>query len=196
MARQKQAGMQGNAADHSMPMQSAQMPVQMPQMHHPGQLAIHNGTPMQGQLQAGQDQPLQQAYPGQAEAQLAATGLYTDPSVPVFPDDSDKISSSYRYFGGAWKHNPRAVIPRKLKCSGLQLYKTKFSPMATANVCDDGVDEICFIRGDFRPRSRARDLGCKVKGDFRCFSSSSAKLLMQSFLTEAMDRLTVSRTRH
>eukprot|EP00969_Alexandrium_andersonii_P278765 12320398-Alexandrium_andersonii.AAC.1 len=35
----------------------------------------------------------------------------------TFPDDDQKLSSSYRFVGGLYKHGARAVIPRRLSRS-------------------------------------------------------------------------------
>jgi hypothetical protein len=105
-----------------------------------------------------------------------------------FRDDSkDVLSSSYRYLGQRWQHNSRTVIPRGLAASCLSYIDTElFSDVQLAQVDDDTLDELVYIRTGLLPSTRITDLRCRTKGELRNTIANEGRRTMLSY----PDRLT------
>ncbi|CAK0895037.1 unnamed protein product, partial [Prorocentrum cordatum] len=74
----------------------------------------------------------------------------TSPCKLVFGDESQRVSTSYRYLGA------------------LQSYDCKrFSPILLSGLDDDAVDELVFIASSLGPETRIKDFTAKNKGEMR-----------------------------
>ena len=100
---------------------------------------------------------------------------------PKFPDDRKVVPNNYRFFGGAWKRNPRTVLPRDLKQSMLESYKPQsFTPIALAGCSDEQIDELLFIVFGISPAAKPAMLRCPDRGAMRTYGIREASRLHAS----------------
>ena len=81
-------------------------------------------------------------------------------------DDKDKISSSYRFFGGVHAHGPRATIPRKLRQSCLtRIDDDNFNVIMLSGLDDESIDLLLYIVCGLLPNGKVADLQVNTKGE-------------------------------
>lgn len=174
----------GNGGGNNEPQQNFQMPT-MPGMPHPMMFMPPMGMPhpYQGQQLPQQQQQYQQAMPGpMMMAPMAAppqvmTNQQTDrdrsrspamPARPSFPDDTGKISTTYKALGMVHIHGEKRCTPKRFRASLRAACNSDEYPMVKVSQLDDEcVDLLLFVLSGVLPNTKVSDLGVRMKGEAR-----------------------------
>ena len=86
----------------------------------------------------------------------------------VAGDDAERLTNSYRNWGGLWRRNNRAIIPKKLRASCINKHDPdRFTPVMLNELGEDETDELSYVLSNLPPSTRISDLCCTTKGGLR-----------------------------
>ena len=116
-------------------------------------------------LTAGEPEP---SLPPLTNGNPVASEQTRTPDDPSFPDDDQRLSTSYRALGCVFKHGVRATIPKKLRASvAMSIDSNEWSVFRLANIDEHEMDMLLFILTGVPPTTRICDLNVKNKGELR-----------------------------
>ena len=85
-----------------------------------------------------------------------------------FSDDNQKLSSSFRALGCAWRHPINRVTPRKFRQSLLACCDpVEWSMGRTSQFSEDQIDMLLYALTGINPNTRTQDFGAQTKGELR-----------------------------
>ena len=110
---------------------------------------------------------LEQAAPATPKA-LNPTARHHAAGRAPQDDDHQKLSTSFRSLGCAWKHPVNRVTPRKFRQSLLAACcPIDWSAGRTSQFTEDQIDMVLFALAGINPNTGTQDFGSKTKGDLR-----------------------------